>query len=275
MLLKAILIGLWAGLAGIDSFDGLLHIHRPIVTGPVIGLILGDPVKGLIVGGTLELVWAGMVPLAGAQPPNVVIGGVIGTAFAILTNIDAKVAVGIAVPFAVAVQGLITLLFTAYTPVMHTMDLAALKGNYKKIDRLNYLQPAIVFVAFFLIAFLPIYFGANAAQGMISAVPQWILDGLSYAGGIMPAVGFAMLLKIMWKAQYAPFFGFGFVMAAYGQLPILGVAIVGIGIAAWDYFRGSDSSNNNGNAAAQVATSSNNSKSRNDSTEGEDFSNGI
>ena len=83
MLTDALLIGLLAGIAGIDLFDGLTHIHRPLVIGPLVGLILGDVYTGLLVGGTLELVWMGMVPLAGAQPPNVVIGGVIGTAFAI------------------------------------------------------------------------------------------------------------------------------------------------------------------------------------------------
>ena len=84
MFIKALLIGIWAGIAGVDMFDGLTHIHRPIVTGPIVGLILGDVQTGLIVGATLELVWMGMVPLAGAQPPNVVIGGIIGTSIAIL-----------------------------------------------------------------------------------------------------------------------------------------------------------------------------------------------
>ncbi|MDU4652719.1 PTS sugar transporter subunit IIC, partial [Sneathia sanguinegens] len=42
MLLQAILIAIWAGICGIDQFDGLESIHRPIVSGLVIGLILGD-----------------------------------------------------------------------------------------------------------------------------------------------------------------------------------------------------------------------------------------
>ena len=41
MFIKALLIGIWAGIAGVDMFDGLTHIHRPIVTGPIVGLILG------------------------------------------------------------------------------------------------------------------------------------------------------------------------------------------------------------------------------------------
>ena len=64
----------------------------------------------------------GMVPLAGAQPPNVVIGGVIGTAFGVIAGQDPQVAVGVAIPFAVAVQGLITLFFTIFAPVMHKAD---------------------------------------------------------------------------------------------------------------------------------------------------------
>ena len=84
MLTEAILIALWAGIAGIDLYNGLFHIHRPVVTGLVVGLILGDVKTGLIAGAILEFVWMGMVPLAGAQPPNVVIGGIMGTAFAIL-----------------------------------------------------------------------------------------------------------------------------------------------------------------------------------------------
>src|SRR5690625_4316344 len=102
MFLKALLVAIWAGLAGVDMFDGLTHFHRPVFTGMVVGLILGDVKTGLITGATLEFVWMGAVPLAGAQPPNVVIGGIIGSAFAILANQDPQVAVGIAVPFAVA-----------------------------------------------------------------------------------------------------------------------------------------------------------------------------
>lgn len=86
MLLKAFLVAIYAGLAGIDLFDGLSHIHRPLVSGLIVGLILGDMKMGLIAGATLELVWMGAVPVGGAQPPNVVVGGIIGSAFAIMAK---------------------------------------------------------------------------------------------------------------------------------------------------------------------------------------------
>jgi len=236
MLMQALLIGLWAGIAGIDMFDGLTHIHRPIVTGLVVGVILGDFQTGLIVGATLELVWMGMVPLAGAQPPNVVIGGIIGTSIAILADLDPQAAIGIAVPFAVAVQAAITLIFTGFSFLMHRADTYAKEADTKGIEKVNYVGMIILFVFYFVIAFLPIYFGADKAAAIVQLIPTWVIDGLKVAGGIMPAIGFAMLLKIMLKKEYVAFLILGFLLVTYGQLPILALALVGLCIALYDYF---------------------------------------
>lgn len=240
MFIKALLIGIWAGIAGVDMFDGLTHIHRPIVTGPIVGLILGDVQTGLIVGATLELVWMGMVPLAGAQPPNVVIGGIIGTSIAILGHLDPKAAVGVAVPFAVAAQAGITLLFTAFSPVMHKADEYAENANTRGIDRINYLGLLILFISYFICGFLPIYFGASEAAEIVGLIPENIIGGLSVAGGIMPAIGFAMLLKVMLKKEYVTFLIGGFLLVTYFNIPILALALVGLCIALYDYYLKSD-----------------------------------
>lgn len=232
MLIETLLIGLVAGVAGVDLFNGLTHIHRPLVIGPLVGLILGDVYTGLLVGGSLELVWMGMVPLAGAQPPNVVIG----TAFAILTQSDPKIAIGIAVPFAIAVQGCITILFTLYSPLMHKCDQMVEKLNWRGVEWVNYFGIMILFCFYFIVAFLPLYFGASTATALVQKSPQWLLDGLSVAGGMMPAIGFAMLMKIMLKKTYAPYFILGFLSVTYLNLPILAIALGALSIALIDYF---------------------------------------
>lgn len=236
MVVEALLIAIWAGIAGVDMYNGLTHIHRPIVTGPIVGLILGDMTTGLIVGAALELVFMGMVPLAGAQPPNVVIGGIIGTSVAILAKLDPQAAVGMAVPFAVAAQAGITLLFTAFSPVMHKADKYAEDANTKGIDNINYLGMAILFVSYFICAFLPIYFGADKAADIVAMIPETIIGGLTVAGGIMPAIGFAMLLKIMLKKEYVAFLIVGFLAVTYFNIPILGLALIGLCIALYDYY---------------------------------------
>lgn len=121
-LLQAFALGIIAFIAGLDMFNGLTHMHRPVVLGPLVGLVLGDLHTGILTGGTLELVWMGLAPLAGAQPPNVIIGTIVGTAFAITTGVKPDVAVGVAVPFAVAVQMGITFLFSVMSGVMSRCD---------------------------------------------------------------------------------------------------------------------------------------------------------
>jgi len=235
MLMDALLISILAGIAGIDLFDGLTHIHRPVVTGAIVGWILGDIRMGLIVGGTLELVWMGAVPVGGAQPPNVVIGGIIGTTFAILTKQEATTAIGVAIPFAVAVQACITLLFTFFSPVMIKADKYADEANTDGIARINYLGMAILFVFYFTITFLPIMLGAEAAQKVVSILPEWLIHGFGVAGGMMPAIGFAMLLKIMFKKEFAIYLAIGFILATYLNVPVLALAALAFCIAVFDY----------------------------------------
>ncbi|MFZ7344026.1 PTS N-acetylgalactosamine transporter subunit IIC [Avibacterium volantium] len=236
-LLQALLLGVLAFFAGLDLYNGLTHFHRPVVLGPIVGAILGDLQTGILVGGTLELVWMGLAPLAGAQPPNVIIGTIVGTAFAITTKTDPKVAVGVAVPFAIAVQMGITFLFSVMSAVMSRCDQMAEEANLKGIDYVNYLGLLVLGTFYFSCAFLPTYFGAEYAGKIIAMLPKEVIDGLGVAGGIMPAIGFAVLMKIMMKNAYIPYFILGFVGAAWLNLPVLAIAAVAVAMALIDYMR--------------------------------------
>ncbi|EES3793561.1 PTS mannose/fructose/sorbose/N-acetylgalactosamine transporter subunit IIC [Escherichia coli] len=206
-LLQAFALGIIAFIAGLDMFNGLTHMHRPVVLGPLVGLVLGDLHTGILTGGTLELVWMGLAPLAGAQPPNVIIGTIVGTAFAITTG------------------------------VMSRCDRMAENADTRGIERVNYLALLALGTFYFLCAFLPIYFGAEHAKTIIDVLPQRLIDGLGVAGGIMPAIGFAVLLKIMMKNVYIPYFILGFVAAAWLKLPVLAIAAAALAMALIDLLR--------------------------------------
>ena len=65
MILQAILVGLVAGYGRIEqSWFGQQMIARPIWLCTLVGLLLGDLKQGVIIGGTLELIWAGVVPVS-------------------------------------------------------------------------------------------------------------------------------------------------------------------------------------------------------------------
>lgn len=187
-LLQAFALGIIAFIAGLDMFNGLTHMHRPVVLGPLVGLVLGDLHTGILTGGTLELVWMGLAPLAGAQPPNVIIGTIVGTAFAITTGVKPDVAVGVAVPFAVAVQMGITFLFSVMSGVMSRCDRMAENADTRGIERVNYLALLALGTFYFLCAFLPIYFGAEHAKTIIDVLPQPV-HGLKKRSAISLAHG--------------------------------------------------------------------------------------
>ncbi len=241
MLLQAILVGIWAGIAGIEQFNGTESLHRPIVSGLVVGLILGDIKTGLMAGATMELAWLGLVPLAGAQPPNIVIGGIAGIVTVLVGKQSPELALGIAVPFAVLAQVLINLLFTAYSPIMHKADEYAKEGNIKGIDMINFSGPVVLFAFNFLIIFALILFGADKVGPLISALPEKLVGGFKVASGMMPAVGFAMLLNIMLKKEYVPFLIIGFVFAAFLGMDLLAITLMAVAIALYDYYTKSSS----------------------------------
>lgn len=235
-LVQILFVAIFAGIAGIDLFNVQTHIHRPIVAGPIVGIIMGNPEAGLIAGASFELMWMGLVPLAGAQPPNVVLGGIIGTAFVIMTGQTPQEAILVAIPVAILVQMCITLLFTVYSPLMSYADKCAKTLNFRGIANLNYLGMLILFCFYFALAFLIIYFGGEKASTWVAGIPKWITDGLGMAGGLMPAIGFGILLNIMLRRQYVAYFILGFLLAAYFKQPLLAIALVGLVFALIEYF---------------------------------------
>jgi len=54
---------------------------------------------------------------------------------------------------------------------------------------------------------------------------------MTLVGAILPAVGFAMLLKIMPVGRYWYMLLIGFVLFAYLKVPLLGIALFGLAIA--------------------------------------------
>lgn len=103
-------------IAAIDQFSFLESLYQPIVTGMVVGLILGDVTTGLIVGGTYQLMTIGNMPIGGAQPPNAVVGGIMAAVLAISLDLDPNAAVAMAIPFSLLGQYGVTLIFTIMSP---------------------------------------------------------------------------------------------------------------------------------------------------------------
>lgn len=210
---------------------------RPIIVAAGAGLILGDPVSGAIVGGLTELAFAGLTPAGGAIPPDPVIAGMMGTIFVCTTKITPAAALGLAMPFSVLMQYVLVLMYTAYTFFMKPLDRMIEKADVREIIRLNLIGLALAGVVYMIFTFLAGYLMQDQIRILVETIPAWMMNGLSVAGGVMPALGFGMLLTTMYKVKYTPFVIVGFLAATFGNFAnILPVALIGLAFAMYNYF---------------------------------------
>ena len=229
-------------IAAIDQFSFLESLYQPIVTGMVVGLILGDVTTGLIVGGTYQLMTIGNMPIGGAQPPNAVVGGIMAATLAISLDLDPNAAVAMAIPFSLLGQYGVTLIFTIMSPLMSKCDQYAAEANPKGIEHINYLAMCLLGLIFGVVVTLFFIGGATMGQAVVDAIPKWLSAGLSAAGGMMRFVGFAILLKFMMTRDMWGFYFMGFGLAlivanipALATPALLILAFIGFGIAFWDF----------------------------------------
>ncbi|HJD30461.1 MAG TPA: PTS sugar transporter subunit IIC, partial [Candidatus Eisenbergiella stercorigallinarum] len=163
-IIQALLVFVVAFIMGIDQFSFLESLYQPIVTCPIIGAILGNFELGVVVGGAYQLVQIGSMPIGGAQPPNAIIGGIMATVFAVSLGMEATAdgvgtALGLAVPFAVFGQYVVTLTFTIFSGMMHKADQYAEEANVKGIRNINFLEMAVLGVLFGVISVAGLYGG--------------------------------------------------------------------------------------------------------------------
>ena len=231
-MLNTVLIGLIALFGFLECGIGNSMVQRPIVLGPLVGIILGDVQTGLAVGATLELAFMGSQAIGAALPPEITAGGILGTAFAITSGAGADVAVALALPLAtVALLVKNTYYLIIRSALLHASDRCAERGDYKGVANLHmfsFLSYAVVMALIIAVCF---HAGSPAVEAFLAAVPDFVMDGLSVASGVLPALGFAMLANMLLNKKVAPFFMIGFVLAAYLGMPVLGIAILGVMIA--------------------------------------------
>lgn len=242
--IQILLVAVFAFIAGIDQFSFLESLYQPIVSGAIIGAILGDLQTGLIVGGTYQLMTIGNMPVGGAQPPNAVIGGIMAVVFAISSKLDPAAAVGLAVPFALLGQYCVTLLFTIMSPLMSKADKYAENANTKGIENINYLAMAALGGFFALVVVIGLIGGSAAGDALSKLSEQyaWFMGGLSAAGKMMRYVGFAILLRIMLSKDLWGIYFAGFALATIiGKIEGLGgsalllIAFIGIAVCIYDF----------------------------------------
>lgn len=216
-------------LFGMDSIWDCLQIFQPIVSCTVIGIILGNPTQGIILGGTLQMITLGWMNIGAAISPDTALTGII-SAILVCGPAQVPLATGIALAIPVSVAGLVIQIFirTIAVSVAHAADRMAEKGQMRAIgiahiacSGLHGLKCAIPAV---LVCFIPV----EAVKVALDSLPQFVTNGLAIGGGMIVVVGYAVVIDMIGSNELWPVFFAGFVFASLTELNLIALGVLGL-----------------------------------------------
>jgi len=233
-IIQIILIVIVAFLAGMEGVLDEFHFHQPIIACTLIGLVTGDLAACLVLGGTLQFIALGWANIGAAVAPDAALASVASAIILVLGGqgeAGVSSAIAIAVPLAVAGLLLTIIVRTIATGIVHLMDAAAKEGNLRKIDFWHIVGICLQGLRIAIPAALIVAIGAGPVKELLQAMPDWLTDGLAIGGGMVVAVGYAMVINMMATKEVWPFFAIGFVLATIPDITLLGLGGIGLSLA--------------------------------------------
>ena len=117
-------------------------------------------------------------------------------------------------------------------PFVHKADKYAAEGNMAGVARMHLLGGFFgVNLIIGVIVACGYYAGGPAVQALLNVIPKWISNGLQITMGLLPAIGFGLLLMMIMDKDVACFFFLGFALSVYLKVPVTAIAIFGAIIA--------------------------------------------
>ena len=258
-IINIILIGIVAFLAGCEGILDQFQFHQPIVACTLIGLVTGHLKEGIILGGSLQMIALGWANIGAAVAPDAALASVASAIIMVLaleggdTNATNAIntSITLAIPLSVAGLFLTMIARTLAIPIVHGMDAAAEDANFGKIETLSWLavvmQGLRILVPALALCFIP----PEAVTDALNRMPDWLTGGMAVGGGMVAAVGYAMVINMMSTKETWPFFALGFVFAAIPSLTLIALGVIGVVLAlVYMTLKGLATSNPGGNAGS-------------------------
>ncbi|HBL2407242.1 TPA: PTS mannose/fructose/sorbose transporter subunit IIC [Enterococcus faecium] len=233
-IISIILVVLVAFLAGMEGILDEFQFHQPLVACTLIGLVTGNLEAGIVLGGTLQMIALGWANIGAAVAPDAALASVASAIILVLGGQGVKgvpSAIAIAVPLAVAGLFLTMIVRTIAVPIVHLMDAAAEEGNIRKVEMWHIIAVCLQGVRIAVPAAALLFIPAQTLQSFLESMPAWLTDGMAIGGGMVVAVGYALVINMMATKEVWPFFVIGFVVAAISQLTLIALGALGVALA--------------------------------------------
>ena len=230
MLGVSIFTGIYYWIMKTDVGYAFTHaLRQPLAAALWIGLIMGDVKQAIIIGAAVQILYIGLVAAGSNLPADDCLAGLIAIPIALSAGMTSAQSITLAVPVGVLGVFLDQIRKTVNVVFVHMGDKYAEDGNAKGIVICNVVLPTILsFFMRFPVPFLANMYGADAVQNFMNSVPTWLTEGFSVAGGLLPALGFALTLFVIGKKQLMPLFFVGYFLVIVSKITVFEAAIFGV-----------------------------------------------
>ncbi|GGC90333.1 PTS mannose/fructose/sorbose/N-acetylgalactosamine transporter subunit IIC [Enterococcus wangshanyuanii] len=237
--MQSFLIALWTAAVMSRWLGGgatLTLRFSPLMTGLIVGLVMGDVAQAMIVTAALQMIYMGVFSPGGSMPAEPSIAAAIAVPVALLGNLTPEAAIAVAVPVGLLGSYLYQFRFFINTFLGKYTDKAVEDLNPKAISRSVIMYPTIAsFILFVPLVFVALYFGAPVIADVITALEGTVvIHVLEVVGGGLAAIGIATTIYVIGRKDYMVFFFLAyFISIVFKSLEVTMVtyAIFGVLIA--------------------------------------------
>ncbi|MDR1766040.1 MAG: PTS system mannose/fructose/sorbose family transporter subunit IID [Lachnospiraceae bacterium] len=212
-------------------------LFNGLTTSLWVGLVMGDIPTAVALGASLELIYLGAVGASGGvqiqDEPSAVL---VSVPLVMLSGLDLPAAIAVALPIGLLCAQLNNLQQLAMSIPTHMAERAAQKGDIRGIYIANCVTPYIlrIFIRWLPVSILA-YLGGTVAQSVAGNIPAFLTNALSAVGGVMPAVGFGIIIYTMGHRYLVPCLLAGFFLVQFTGVSAIGAAMAG-GFLAFVYW---------------------------------------
>ena len=222
--MQSLLIALWVAAVMSRWLGGgatLTLRFSPLMTGLIVGIIMGDVAQAMIVTAALQMIYMGVFSPGGSMPAEPSIAAAIAVPVALLGNLKPEAAIAVAVPVGLLGSYLYQLRFFI---------------NTKAIKRSIILYPTLAsFILFVPLVFIALYLGAPIIADVINALEGTVvIHILEVVGGGLAAIGIATTVYVIGRKDYMVFFFLAYFMSVVLkslEITMVTYAIFGVLIA--------------------------------------------
>lgn len=214
---QALLIAIWVALVESRAlgYATLTLRFSPLMTGFVVGVVMGDVPNAMVVTATIQLIYMGAVAPGGTLPSEPAIAAAISVPVALLGNLSPEEAVAIAVPVGLLGSYLYQFRFFLNTLFTKWMDDAAANADDRGLTFAIMGIPTLIsFCLFIPLTFIALYYGAPVIADVVNSVSSGpLFHILSVVGGGLAALGIAVIMHVIGKKSLLIFFFLAYFMS--------------------------------------------------------------